>query len=140
MNCKPPELVDRFIELRAKGVPYSAIAEELGVRKATLIDWSRKHQHRIHNLRVLEAESLTHKYSISRQACLEGLGEDIQRIRAEIAKRDLTAITTPRLYTMAAMLRSEAVRLTAPVTFMEPLPPDPADPDELVIPHVDWKG
>jgi len=44
--------VQRFIELRSQGWPFARIATELSVSKPTLINWSRKHQFQIQNLRA----------------------------------------------------------------------------------------
>ena len=36
------EKKERFIRLRAQGVPYNEIEKELGITKKTLIEWERK--------------------------------------------------------------------------------------------------
>jgi hypothetical protein len=53
---KDQRTVLRFIELRSAGVSFARIAEQLGVAKSTLINWSREHQHLIQNLRAIEWE------------------------------------------------------------------------------------
>ncbi len=44
---KDQDTVQKFIELRSKGVSFARIADQLGVAKSTLILWSREHQHLI---------------------------------------------------------------------------------------------
>jgi len=55
---KDQESVQKFIELRAQGVTFARIADQLGVAKSTLILWSRQHQHLIQNLRTWSGRSL----------------------------------------------------------------------------------
>ncbi len=119
---KDPDVIDRFVELRAQGWAFSRIAAELNVHKNTLVVWSRKHQHRIQNLRALEIESLSEQFKLSRQTCLEALAEDSRRIREELARRDLADIPTARLVLLAARLRAEASRLHGPLQLAESIP------------------
>ncbi|HWV98978.1 MAG TPA: hypothetical protein VNZ64_04720 [Candidatus Acidoferrum sp.] len=136
---KENEVIDRFIELRAKGWPFSRIATELNVHKNTLLTWSRKHQHRIQNLRALEIETLSEQFKISRQTCLEALAEDVRRIREELSRRDLKDIPTARLVTLAAALRVEASRLTGPLQLSESIP-DSAPEEALPQPTLNWQA
>ncbi len=50
--------IERFIELRAKGLSFDKIAKDLGKAKQTLIDWSKDYQEEIANLKALELETL----------------------------------------------------------------------------------
>lgn len=113
------EKLRRFIELRADGWSFARIAGELNVSKPTLINWSRKHQFEIHNLRVIEMEALAEKLMANRQQRWQSLGRDLHRIEAELAKRDLAEVPTARLVTLAALLRREFSRETGNVRFTE---------------------
>ncbi len=44
---KDQQTVQQFIELRARGISFAKIAQQLGVAKSTLVNWSREHQHLI---------------------------------------------------------------------------------------------
>jgi hypothetical protein len=124
---KDTEIIDRFVELRAQGWSFSRIAAEVNVHKNTLLAWSRKHEHRIQNLRAIEIESLSEQFKLSRQTCLEALAEDSRRIREELARRDLQDIPTARLVLLAARLRAEASRLHGPLQLAEPVPDSQLD-------------
>ncbi len=139
METRYPQHVDRFVELRAQGLPFIRIAEELGISKPTLIKWSRKYHYRIQNLRALEAESLSQQCKVSRAQCVAGLGEDLRRIRDELARRDLSDISTARLFTLAALLRAEANRINGPLQLAEPLSLNPLEDDEL-DPVISWES
>ena len=42
---KDQQTVQQFIELRARGISFAKIAQQLGVAKSTLVNWSREHRH-----------------------------------------------------------------------------------------------
>ena len=57
----PPELKTKFLELRARGIPYSRIAEELSVSKPTLIQWGKSRAEDIADLQAAERELVREK-------------------------------------------------------------------------------
>jgi transposase-like protein len=102
---KDQETIQKFIELRSKGVSFARIAEQLGVAKSTLILWSREHQHLIQNLRVIEWEDFIDRTLVSKQERLKALSEQLQRLDSELARRDLASVSTAQLQTMAERIR-----------------------------------
>jgi hypothetical protein len=137
MNEKDPEIIDRFIQLRAQGWPMLRISTELKVSRPTLIAWSRKHRFRIQNQRALETELISDRCKLSRQICLETLGEDLRRLREELARRDLADIPTARLLDLSVSLRAEANQLNGPLHLAEPISAE-AQPDEITDPVTYW--
>lgn len=109
------EVQKRFVLLRSQGLSFARIAEELKVSKPTLIQWSRLYQFEIQNLRALETEALAEQCFASRRERWEQIGRDLGRIEAELAQRDFKDVPTARLLTLAARLRTEVSRETAPV-------------------------
>ncbi len=97
--------IQQFIELRSRGVSFARIADELGVSKGTLINWSRQHQHLIQNLRTIEWEQFVEQTLASKQERLKALSEQLRRLDTELARRDLADVSTPRLQNMAEQLR-----------------------------------
>ncbi|MBT2735324.1 helix-turn-helix domain-containing protein [Bacillus sp. ISL-7] len=91
---------ERFIEMRAKEVPYEHIAKELGVSKPTLIKWGKELQLEISNRYAFELELLQEKYFVSKKKRIELYGEELFRLNEELAKRDLSEIPTEKLYDM----------------------------------------
>ncbi len=123
--------VQRFIELRSHGWPFARLAAELNVSKPTLINWSRKHQFQIQNLRAIELEA-----SVSDR--LSRLGEQLQKVEAELATRDIKALSTPQLYSLARNLRRQMEQVAAPVRFTSPVRDIPDD--EYHDQVQDWRG
>jgi hypothetical protein len=128
----------RFIELRSQGWPFSKIAAELNVSKPTLINWSRKHQFQIQNLRAIELEALADKWLSSVSDRVNSLGEQLTKVEAELATRDVKDLSTPQLYSLARKLRRQIEQSAGPPQFTSPVTELPDDEYHAQV-H-DWKG
>ena len=131
-----PETVQRFIELRAQGWTYARLMTELNVTKPTLIAWSRKHQFDIQNLHAIELEALREKWLASTTERVDKLGAQLQSVETELARRDLSTLSTPQLMTAARDLRRQIEQATGPLQFSTPLSEIPAG--ELHEQAHDW--
>jgi transposase-like protein len=118
---KEQETKQKFVELRAKGVSFARIAEQLGVAKSTLINWSREHQHLIQNLRTIEWEDFLDRTLASRQDRLKAISEELRRIEAELAGRDLKTVPTAGLHALAERLRRRLERECGSLQFSSPI-------------------
>ena len=114
---KAQETVQQFIELRAKGVSFARIAEQLGVAKSTLILWSREQQHLIQNLRAVEWEDFLDRTLASKKERFEALTLELRRLETELAGRDLGEVPTPQLHGMVEHLRRRLERECGAVQF-----------------------
>jgi hypothetical protein len=130
--------VKRFIELRSQGRTFAQLMTELNVSKPTLIAWSRKHQFQIQNLKAIEMEALADTWLTSVADRVKGLGEQLRRVEAEIAKRDPADLTTAQLFTLARNLRRQIEQVTGPVQFTTPVADIPND--EYHDQVQDWQG
>jgi hypothetical protein len=109
------EKKERFIELRAKEMPYEHISKELEVSKPTLIKWGKELHLDINNRKALELELLQEKYYVSKKKRIELYGEQLERFNEEISKRDLSEVSTEKLIDMQmkviANLKQEEIPL-----------------------------
>ena len=133
-----PEIVQRFIELRAQGWTYTRLIVELNVTKPTLIAWSRKHQFEIQNLKAIEMEALANKWLASTSERVDALGQQLRRVETELAGRDVSALTTPQLMTAARNLRRQIEQATGPLQFTVPLKEIPSQEYHEQV--QDWKA
>ena len=117
----------RFVQLRCEGWSFARIAEELKVSKPTLIKWSRKLQYDIQNQRAIHLEALRERWLDSSIERVQRLGEQLRQVEAELAKRDLTTLSTGRLFHLAESLRRQISGITGPMQFSSPLRDIPAD-------------
>ncbi len=95
---------DKFIDLRAKGWSYQKIADEIGVSKQTLINWSKQYQIEINNLKAIEHDALQTKFCMATSARIELLGGLLQRVREELDTRDLSQLSAEKLFDMTLKL------------------------------------
>lgn len=94
---KNNETRQKFIELRAKGVSFSKISKELSIAKSTLITWSKEHLMEIDNLKAVELESLQEQFYIMKKARIELLGQQVERMKKELEKRDFSDVPSDKL-------------------------------------------
>lgn len=88
----------KFIELRAKGNSLNNIADNLGVSKQTLINWSKELQIEIANFKAFEYDELVNKYQLGKEYKLKAYKTMLNKLEAEIEKRDLTDVKTDKLF------------------------------------------
>lgn len=91
------EVKQRFIELRAQGMSFDKIAQELNKAKQTLIDWSKELEEEIANYKALELEALYESYYLLKEARLKNFGGIVNKITEELQGRDLSDVPTDKL-------------------------------------------
>jgi len=91
------EKKERFVRLRAQGLPYSEIENELGVTKKTLIKWERELLEDIKKERTAEIEHIRSVYWAEKRGRIDFLRERQKRLHEEEQKRDLSEIPTAKL-------------------------------------------
>jgi len=134
---KDQETIAQFIHLRASGLSYDKIAAQLNVSKPTLIQWSRKYQFDIQNLRAVETEALAEKCFAGRKERWELISRDLRRVEGELAKRDLVDVPTSQLLSLAAKLRAEVSREVGDIHFSAAARHLPSD--EYFEEVLDWQ-
>jgi len=92
------DIKTKFIELRAKGNSLNNIADSLGVSKQTLINWSKDLQIEISNFKAFEYYELVNKYQLGKEYKLKAYKTMLNKLEAEIEKRDLTDVKTDKLF------------------------------------------
>lgn len=121
------ETQQRFVALRAEGWSFAKIAEELKISKPTLINWSRKFQFDIQNQRAILLEHLQEKWLSACEARVNRLGEQLRKMEDELAKRDISTLSTHQLFRLAQSIRSQIKNETGPLKFTTPVSQIPSD-------------
>jgi hypothetical protein len=98
MAKKTIEKTEQFIELRAKGMSFSKISDELDVSKPILIQWARDMRVEILNKRAFEIEALHDKYLLTKEKELERLSALLENVESAIDKSDLSKLTAKELF------------------------------------------
>ncbi len=120
-----PSVKNRFIELRAQGLTYDLIAQELNVSRRTLVYWSEIFRARIDALRAAYLESLLDKYSGLQENRIKVLGTKLNSLLQTLETRSLDSLPTGKLLGLVlqfstALKKEEADMLRA----QENLPAD----------------
>jgi transcriptional regulator len=131
------EKQQRFVCLRAEGWTFDRLAEDLQTSKPTLIKWSRRFQFDIQNHRAILRERLAEKWLSNLDDRVNALGEKLQKIEAELAKRDVSSLSTGHLFSLADSLRRQIKREIGDITFSTPASDIPSA--EYVDEVHDWK-
>ena len=128
----------RFVHLRSQGWSFNRIAQELNVARGTLINWSRKFQFDIQNLRAMELEGLRENLIANAEIRAKALAKELRRIQEELQKRDLSTVSTGRLYSLAEALERKIMRETGATRFTCPVEDIPDDEYYEEVQH--WTG
>jgi transposase-like protein len=109
------ELKAEFVQLRAKGLSYVRIAERLGVAKSTLANWNSDLEAEIASAKAIELEALQEEFFLLKEGRIKLIGEQLRRVQAELAGRDLSDVPTDKLMELAlkyyAALKEEFVEI-----------------------------
>lgn len=101
------ELKMQFLVLRASGDTFKTIAKKLDVPIPELIEWSRELKEALGNMKAIlfeEKESATYTKRSKRIEALQVIAE---RLKDEIAGRDLTGVPTDKLISLFSKLTSD---------------------------------
>lgn len=111
------DVKNQFVELRVKGLSYDKIAQELQVTKQTLINWSKEYKYDILNLRKIEKEALLDRLELSEKARLERLSEILKKAYTELISRDLSKVSTEKLYDLVLKYMESNKNIIMPMMF-----------------------
>jgi len=101
---KDTKIKEKFIELRAEGLSFDRIAQELDVSKPTLMKWAKEFENEISELMFIEFESLFERYKMLRVERVRRYGEQLELIREALKEKDLKDVPATKLLDMALVL------------------------------------
>lgn len=93
-----------FIKLRAEGKSLRAIAEALGIAYNTSLSLCKELEIEIRNQKVADYDEILSLYNLQKKSRLEVISKYIKRVNAEIDKRDLSKISTEKLFALQERL------------------------------------
>ena len=97
---KAQEEVRKFIQLRAEGLSYEKTARRLGISKWTLMNWGKKYESEIADLKTARLEALREQYCLSVEAKVQMWGRIVNEISLELANKRLYRVTPDTLLDM----------------------------------------
>src|SRR5688572_2687413 len=82
------DIINQFIELRARNISQRRAAEKLGIHRSTALEWDAKYEDRIEELRAYELEAIQEQFIPSAAEEMAFLSEELKRLNAELRTRD----------------------------------------------------
>jgi hypothetical protein len=113
------EAKKRFLELRAQGDSLRTIEKKIGTSRHTLAKWEGECKEELENLRAICVDGLREEYRLTMQARIEGFGLMLKRVTKELARRDLSDVSTPKLIDLALKLDAHLTDITAAPTITD---------------------
>src|SRR5687767_12394048 len=117
------EIRDKFIELRAMGLSLERIARQLGINKSTALDWHRRFQHEIAELRAFRLETIRERVAANYEDEIEYASGLLKHVRRMLMERGLQSMSIASLFYVEELAYRRVQRLGA----LAELPPVPAD-------------
>lgn len=93
----PTNVKVKIVELRAEGLSYAKIAQQLNVSKQTAVDVVRDNIDQVSTLQGIEIEALFDAKQVNARGRIEQLSALQTKLREEIERRDLTDVPTDKL-------------------------------------------
>lgn len=94
---KSEEIRLRYVELRAEGQSYAAIAAELHISKSTCTAWEKELAAEITRLRQEKLNALYEEYAMHKEARIKRLGSTLDKIEEAIDAADLGSVAPEKL-------------------------------------------
>jgi transcriptional regulator with XRE-family HTH domain len=113
---KTNEDIERFIELRARGLSLDKIAQETGTSKPVLLKWSKDFQRELDEAQYFELQDILSQYGIMRRGRVEVISETLQKALTELRSRaqagNFGDLPTDKLLKVVLMLEARLERET----------------------------
>lgn len=104
---------DKFIELRAAGLSFDSIAQQLNISKPTLLKMAKDFQSDIERLKFINLESQAERYKVLRAERLEGLGRLLGQVDTALEATDFSRLSPEKLIELKLKLTDKMHSLIA---------------------------
>lgn len=94
---KSNETKTKFVQLRAAGLSFEKISQQLDISKSTCSSWNAQLDTEIAELQREEIDELYHQYGMVKQAKIKSLGTILNKIDNAINELDFSEMTPTQL-------------------------------------------
>ena len=122
--------------LRADGLSYDKISQQISVSKQTLISWSKKYEINILNFRRIKEEALKEEYGVLQHKRIQILGTILKSIIGEIKTRDLKEVSAENLIVLLMKLVEKLKEEEGKNIFFQS-EPEVLEPDSAILDGMD---
>lgn len=104
---------DKFIELRAAGLSFDSIAQQLNISKPTLLKMAKDFRSDIERLKFISLEAQAEKYKVLRAERLESLGKLLGQVDTALEAADFDRLSPEKLIELKLKLTDKMQSLIA---------------------------
>jgi len=108
--------IQKFIVLRASGLSFDKISQEMGISKPTLLKWAKEFKRELDEVQFFELQNIIDQYGIMRRGRVEVLSESLQVALSELRSRmqsgKLSELSTDKLLSLVLTLEARLERET----------------------------
>ena len=115
---KDISIKEKFVELRARGLSFKKIADEIQVSKPTLIKWNSEFNKEITNLRFLACEELLERYQLMKENRMEIFAKILNQALQELQNRKFDVLSTKDLLTLVNCLDTHLTKAAKSVNYI----------------------
>lgn len=108
---------EKFIELRANGISYDKISQELDISKPTLVKWGKEYHREISNRLYIDYEALISEYSLKKKTRIESLAIVLSKALEELKSRSFEDLSTKDLLFVIQQLDKKIHEEIAPLQY-----------------------
>jgi transposase len=123
------EIKHTFIELRSQGLSLDRIAEQLGINKSTALDWQRRFNGQIAELKAFRLEAVCERVATKYEDELAYAWGMLKHIRTLLRERGLQVMSTASLHYAEELAYRRVQRLCALAQLPDPPPGQPSERD-----------
>lgn len=120
----------KFIELRAQGLSFDKIAQELGISKPTLLKWSQDYGREIANLVYFQFETILTQFRLEKTARVKSMATLLSKALDELESRSFKELSGKELL---SIVDYASERLQDELSFIR------YTTDETVDPRTEWQ-
>jgi len=104
---KDNKVKEKFIQLRAEGLSYDRISQELDTSKPILLKWSKEFENEISEAKYIEFEAMLEKYKMLKAQRVRRYGEQLEKLREALKESELKDVPVTKLLDMALQLENK---------------------------------
>jgi len=101
------DVINRFVEMKAKNIPQEKIAEELKVSERTLTNWNSKYLNDILLRKQLELEELKKSLNIADEQMLEFYSKIFEKLKNVYLNKNFEHIMTSELIKILKLIGTQ---------------------------------
>jgi ATP/maltotriose-dependent transcriptional regulator MalT len=125
---KTLEEKERFVFLRAQGLSFDKIAEEMDISKPTLIKWHGEMNEQVKKQQYFVMENILNQYQLMRRNRFEKysrlLNSVFQELENKVEQQELSELSVPELLKLAEKLETRLSKDTEKPLLKVNLPED----------------